>query len=475
MKSRGENSEPSLLNAKSQFALVLVAAAAFHMAFASPWLSPFILVYLGCLIELTRAQTPRLAFYSGLLLGVLVFAPRLTFFFTIFNFAAVPLWLVLAFWHALFLYLGQRARMLLPKRFALLLIPIFWTGLEYFRSELYPLKFSWLSPAYAFGANPALPILGAFGITLVFLFILAAISQLRLRPRILISVALMALALMLQLQRAPLTSGAKVVQIAGIQLEFPVELEVPAKLDFLKQKHPEADIYVLSEYTFDGPVPKCVRAWCKRNSKHLIVGGKDPAPNNNFYNTAFVIDPDGEIIFKQVKAVPIQFFKDGLPASEQKLWDSPWGKIGLCVCYDLSYTRVIDNLVRQGAQIIINPTMDVAEWGRAQHELHSRVPPMRAAEYKIPIFRVASSGISQAIDDRGHIIASAAFSASEATLGAEVNFTDDAALPFDRHFAPVATFLTALFFIFPRKWKSFVSTQTSPLQQPHEGSIVAPK
>ena len=75
-----------------------------------------------------------------------------------------------------------------------------------------------------------------------------------------------------------------------------------------------------------------MRAWCKRNSKYLIVGGKDPAPNQNFYNTAFVIDPSGEIIFKQVKAVPIQFFKDGLPAPAQKLWNSPWGKIGLCVC-----------------------------------------------------------------------------------------------------------------------------------------------
>jgi len=35
---------------------VAVAAAAFHLAFSSPLLSPFILLYLGCLIELTRAR-----------------------------------------------------------------------------------------------------------------------------------------------------------------------------------------------------------------------------------------------------------------------------------------------------------------------------------------------------------------------------------------------------------------------------------
>ena len=96
--------------------------------------------------------------------------------------------------------------------------------------------------------------------------------------------------------------------------------------------------------------------------------------------------------------MPIQFFKDGLPAREQRLWDSPWGKIGLCICYDLSYARVTDRLVRLGAQAMIVPTMDVVDWGQREHELHARVAPIRSAEYGIPIFRVASSGISQWTD-----------------------------------------------------------------------------
>jgi predicted amidohydrolase len=110
------------------------------------------------------------------------------------------------------------------------------------------------------------------------------------------------------------------------------------------------------------------------------------------YNTAFVIGTNGELVFRQGKSVPIQFFKDGLPAPDQKLWESPWGPLGLCVCYDLSYTRVTDKLARLGAKAIIVPTMDVADWGLRQHELHARVAPVRAAEYGIPIFRLASSG-----------------------------------------------------------------------------------
>lgn len=448
MHARAEKHQPSPLSVKSQLFIVIIAAAAFHLAFSSVAVAPLIVVYLACLIELTRARTARLAFYSGIVLGMLIFAPKLIFFYTIFNMAAVPLWLVLAFWHALFLYLGQRARTVLPGSPGLFLIPVLWTGLEFFRSELYPLRFSWLSPAFALGPNFATATLGSYGLTLFLLAVLAAISLLPRERRALATLAfVVAIFASLRIPTQPDPSRAA-LRLAGMQLEFPVELEVPAKLDALKATHPQADIYVLSEYSFDGPIPNCVRAWCKRNSKYLIAGGKDPAPNNNFYNTAFVVDPNGEIIFKQVKAVPIQFFKDGLPAPEQKLWNSPWGRIGLCVCYDLSYTRVIDNLIRQGPQIIINPTMDVADWGAGQHQLHSLIPPMRAAEYRIPIFRVASSGVSQAIDRTGKILVTAPFPGDEAMIAATLNVGAGGKLPFDRFLAPITTGITGLFLVY---------------------------
>jgi apolipoprotein N-acyltransferase len=448
MKERAEESRPMPLRFKGLLVVIALAAVAFHLAFVRPSFAPLILIYLGCLFELTRAHSARAAFYSGLALGMLVFAPKLTFFYTIFGIAALPLWLVLAFWHALFVYLGHRARILFPASAALLLVPVFWTGLEYFRSELYPLKFSWLAPGFAFGPNGLTPILGVYGITFVFMLVIAAIALLQFVPRAIASVAAIAMVFGLAFIKPPQTTSARPLKVAGLQLEFPVELEVPGKLDSLKREHPDADIYVLSEYTFEGPVPNCVRAWCKQNSKYLIAGGKDPAANRNFYNTAFVIDPSGEIIFKQVKAVPIQFFKDGLPALEQKLWNSPWGKIGLCVCYDLSYTRVIDKLLRQGAQIIVNPTMDVADWGAQQHELHSRIPSMRAAEYRIPIFRLASSGISQAIDATGRILASAPFPGDQSVLAAQLQPSAAPTIPLDRILAPICSALTIIAFPF---------------------------
>jgi apolipoprotein N-acyltransferase len=150
------------------------------------------------------------------------------------------------------------------------------------------------------------------------------------------------------------------------------------------------------------------------------------------------VGPDGEIVFRQGKSVPIQFFKDGLPAPKQEVWNSPWGKIGFCVCYDLSYTRVIDPLVKQGAQLIIVPTMDVIDWGVRQHQLHALVAPVRASEYGVPIFRLASSGISQAVDSRGRELATAPFAGEGKSLYASFKLPDHGSLPLDRTLAPIA-------------------------------------
>jgi apolipoprotein N-acyltransferase len=142
--------------------------------------------------------------------------------------------------------------------------------------------------------------------------------------------------------------------------------------------------------------------------------------------------------------VPIQFFKDGLPAQEQKVWNSPWGKIGICICYDLSYTRVTDELVRQGAQLLIVPTMDVEDWGRHQHELHSRVAPVRAAEYGIPIFRVASSGISQAVTGGGNVVAQTRIPGGGEIFSAQLRLPTRGGLPLDRYLAPFCVAVTGI-------------------------------
>jgi len=85
------------------------------------------------------------------------------------------------------------------------------------------------------------------------------------------------------------------------------------------------------------------------------------------------------------------------------------------------------------------PTMDVIDWGLHQHQLHARVAPVRAAEYGIPIFRVASSGISQLTDSAGHVTAATDVPGQQAMIHGFMAIRQPGSLPLDRWLAPFST------------------------------------
>ena len=447
------------------------AIIAFHLAYCFHAVCFLMAVYLWCLSQLTRLSTSRQAFYTGLLVGMLAYGPQMNFLWTIFGPAAIALWAVLSFWLGMFLVLGRACRIELSRIYAALLIPFLWTGLEYFRSELYYLRFSWFNAGYAFSDNLAWLPLGQIGVYGIGFGLMAVISLCSLLPRkrqfILLTTLVAGLGVLANalLPTIPSkTESSARVQVAGVQLEFPPDAQVIYCLNKLVKKYPEAQLLVLSEYTFNGPVPESIMAWCKKSGRYLVVGAKDTVSGSDYYDSAFVIGPSGEIVFRQAKSVPIQFFKDGLPANEQKIWESPWGKIGFCICYDLSYSRVTDRLVRLGAQAIIVPTMDIVEWGRHQHELHARVAPIRAAEYGVPIFRLASSGISQYVDSTGQVQATAPMPGDEATLSGTLRLARPGTLPWDRIVAPLSagiTGLTMAWLLCISLWRKRRSTITS--------------
>lgn len=427
---------------------VILGSGGFHLAYvAHPGV--FILIYLFAMLRLVQTANGRAAYYAGLAVGLLIAIGRLTFFWSIFSAGAAGLWYVYAFWLGLFVTIaGACLRRLGPR--AWWLIPCLWTGLEYFRSELYYLRFSWLNVGYAFAGVPGqapLHCLGMYGTG----FLLTAVASLaaawwpKRRLLALAALAVGAAAVSLPgLGRLPARPPPSTqVRVTGIQMECPAEQEVLVRLTQAVRQYPETDLFVLSEYTFLNPIPAKIKNWCRQHRRYLIVGGEDPAPAGSFYNTSYVVGPDGEIAFRQVKCVPIQFFKDGLPAPDQRVWDSPWGKIGIGICYDLSYRRVTDRLVDLGAEALIVPTMDVMDWGRRQHELHARVAPVRAAEYGLPLFRLASSGISQSVGRDGQVRVTAPCPGDGVMLHDTLELRGPGHVPWDGGLAPACVGITA--------------------------------
>lgn len=427
---------------------VLAATACLQLAYTFPACSFLMLGFMFAVQRLARVGTTRQAMNVGWVLGLLVYGPQLRFFWNIFGAGAITLWLVLAFWLGLFLVTLRQCWIAFGRRGAAICAPMLWLGFEFFRSELYYLRFTWVNAGYAFFASPLIvSICGVYGIGFLLMALASTADLLRPRRALIAIGGLSFLVALVANMPASKTAFAPIrtteVQVAGLQLEFPSDNQVLVELDRLKKDYSAAELLVLSENTFDGPVPERVRAWCRKHKKFLIAGGKHPLADGKFYNTAFVITTNGEVVFEQAKSVPVQFFKDGLPAAEQRVWESPWGRIGVCICYDLSYTRVTDELIRQGAQALVVPTMDVEHWGEHQHELHSRVAPVRAAEFGVPIFRLASSGISQLVRADATVLATAPF-AKEDAIGGTLSLVPRGRVPLDRVLAWTCVAITAL-------------------------------
>ena len=242
---------------KSLFWLAF-AVACFHLAYASirfPAAGLLIFGYAFGLVRLTGQPTVRRAFYFGLATGFLCYAPQLFFFWHLFGPAAVALWFVIAFWIGLFTAMVCGSIRRWGKARAMWLIPVIWTGLEYFRSELYYLKFSWLNLGYAlsdFRFNP-FGVLGMYGVGFLIFSIIAVFSHRHLLRRALIGRLVILLLLLTggvfllqQVAAARNKTPGPPLSIVGIQLQFPPPEVLPRALDQALAKNPDARIFVLS-------------------------------------------------------------------------------------------------------------------------------------------------------------------------------------------------------------------------------------
>lgn len=431
-------------------AVVVAAVTCYHVAWARPSWGWLAFGTAAGFFALRRLRSPRQAFYFGLLAGLGIFAPRTTFLWRIFGPATLALWAVMAFWHGLFACGLQAAGRGAGERWAWLAAGFFWCGLEYFRSEVFLLRFSWfpLGAALAENAPQAFRAAGVYGVgfatTLTSAAAVSAVETRRFVPAV-AAVALGASWIVVANWRGTPPPPGKSVRVAGIQLEAPGVPEVLTAMNQAIAAHPEVQLWLLPEYTFESLPPKVVCSWVQRHALWLAAGGRQPLPAGGFRNTAWVVDPRGEVVFSQAKAAPIPFFDDGKAAVDQRIWDSPWGRIGVLICYDLSFRRVVDELVSQGAEALVAPAMDVESWGPEEHRLNARVSRLRALELGIPLFRVASSGVSQIVDSEGSERATAPFPGPGAVLSGGLPLgRRGSGLPWDHWMGPVCAVSTGL-------------------------------
>ena len=117
----------------------------------------------------------------------------------------------------------------------------------------------------------------------------------------------------------------------------------------------------------DGDSVYCFLAELARTNHFYVIGGSVPERDEEgkIYNTSYVFDRKGELIGKHRKVhlfdidVPGgQYFKESdvlSPGKEMTVFDTEYGRMGVCICFDIRFPDLFLQMRRAGVRMVFVP------------------------------------------------------------------------------------------------------------------------
>jgi len=105
--------------------------------------------------------------------------------------------------------------------------------------------------------------------------------------------------------------------------------------------------------SIDGPSSQAVAEVCRETGAYAVAGFIE-ADGDKFYNAAMLIGPDGVVGgYRKVHLPFIGIDRFLTPGDRQfEVFDLPFGKVGLNICYDISFPEAARVLKLMGAELI---------------------------------------------------------------------------------------------------------------------------
>ena len=124
----------------------------------------------------------------------------------------------------------------------------------------------------------------------------------------------------------------------------------------------------------DGPSSKAIADACNETGTHAVVGfiEKD---DSSFYNAAMLVGPDGVIGNYRKVHLPFLGVDRFLTPGDKpfRVFELPFGRIGINICYDASFPEAARALKLLGAELIVLPTnWPTGAWRTAEFIINAR-------------------------------------------------------------------------------------------------------
>ncbi|HEV3041692.1 MAG TPA: apolipoprotein N-acyltransferase [Candidatus Angelobacter sp.] len=366
--------------------------------------------------------------------------------------------LIMGMHHGVFglLVVLMARRSTLGNRRPLLLAPVFWTALEFFRERVVGVPWNPLGNAQVDNVpfTRIAEVTGVYGLSFAVMlvncaFVLGLLLHGRRRVNLLISA--LAATVILQIgvfaKPAPLPADREAVMV---QQNIPVLNNADWTPDFYERtveelsqitlqaspKNPDGSpgliIWPESPAPFfinDPKLRRRLEALAKQTNSALIAGSlgqtesHGPEHPSQLLNSALVIDPQGNIVgqYDKIHLVPfgeyipmqsLLFFASKLTrevgdfarGTERKVFDLNGTKVGVFICYESVFPGEIRHFANNGAQVFINISNDGWYGETSAPFQHLDMTRMRAIENHRWLLLSTNSGTTASIDPLGRVV-----------------------------------------------------------------------
>ncbi|MBD3341258.1 MAG: hypothetical protein GF353_19280 [Candidatus Lokiarchaeota archaeon] len=109
--------------------------------------------------------------------------------------------------------------------------------------------------------------------------------------------------------------------------------------------------------------------------KYIVAGSHTTVRGDSLYNTCTIFCPDGtRFQHDKTHLFPLEIRMGITPGNKLEIFESPFGKIGISICYETEFPEVVRTLVLKGAEVIFCPSYTIGEhaFWRVRHCCQAR-------------------------------------------------------------------------------------------------------
>ncbi len=138
------------------------------------------------------------------------------------------------------------------------------------------------------------------------------------------------------------------------------------------------------------------------------------------YDAALMVSPQGQEVGRRAKIniTPGERAAGFAPGPKTyPVFATPYGRVGLAVCWDRHRPNIVRELARHGAQIVLMPVDDDFDGNPRFPPFHASDGVFRAAENHVAVGLGTTNGLSLVVDPFGRITAQGPINARSVNLG----------------------------------------------------------